>query len=133
MARTSTRGTMALDPTPARIQDRGFGGFPGPFDLIGKIIRKLFPSLEKKITIPRTETLVSNLNAGAGGSVGGPAPRAVPYLRFDTVVGRNSVFHDLTQEKLEELGGVEYRALSLLMWLVGTVSSGFLDHGCQVP
>lgn len=126
MARTNTmlssrtRGTMALDPTPVRARDQGFGGFPGPFDLIGRIIRKLFPSIEQRITIPRTETLVSNLNATTGGSIGGPTPRAVPYLRFDTVVGRNSVFHDLTQEKLDELGGVEYRALTILMWLVGT-------------
>ncbi|KIO22662.1 hypothetical protein M407DRAFT_79030 [Tulasnella calospora MUT 4182] len=101
-------------------RNQGFGGFPGPFDLIGRIIRKLFPSIEQRITIPRTETLVSNLNATTGGSIGGPTPRAVPYLRFDTVVGRNSVFHDLTQEKLDELGGVEYRALTILMWLVGT-------------
>lgn len=113
---------MALDPTPMRARDRGFGGFPGPFDLIGRIIRKLFPSIEKRITIPRTETLVSNMNATTQGSIGGPAPRPVPYLRFDTVVGRNSVFHDLTQEKLDELGGVEYRALTILMWLVGVVS-----------
>ncbi|KAG8991802.1 low affinity potassium transporter [Tulasnella sp. 427] len=120
MLSSRTRGTMAMDTMPIRNQDRGFGGFPGPLDLIGRLIRKLFPSVEQKITIPRTETLVSNLNTAAGGSTaGGPAPRTVPYLRFDTVVGRNSVFHDLTQEKLEELGGVEYRALSLLMWLVG--------------
>ncbi|KAG9044097.1 low affinity potassium transporter [Tulasnella sp. UAMH 9824] len=125
MARTNTilssrtRGTMALDPTPMRARDRGFGGFPGPFDLIGRIVRKLFPSIEQRITIPRTETLVSNMNATTQGSIGGPGPRTVPYLRFDTVVGRNSVFHDLTQEKLEELGGVEYRALTILMWLVG--------------
>ncbi|KAG8934849.1 low affinity potassium transporter [Tulasnella sp. 417] len=132
MLSSRTRGTMALDPTPVRARDRGFGGFPGPFDMIARIVRKLFPSIEDRITIPRTETLVSNLNATTGGSTGGPAPRAVPYLRFDTVVGRNSVFHDLTQEKLEELGGVEYRALTILMWLVG-ISADANGRSCLKP
>lgn len=38
------------------------------------------------------------------------------------VVGRNSHFHDLTQEEHDELGGVEYRALRILFWIVLLVS-----------
>lgn len=34
------------------------------------------------------------------------------------VVGRNSHFHDLTKEEHDELGGVEYRALRILFWIV---------------
>ena len=45
----------------------------------------------------------------------------VPYISFDAIIGRNSVFHELTNEQLEELGGVEYRALNALMWLVPLV------------
>lgn len=112
--------TMTWDPTPLRAQDRGFGGFPGPLDVAGRAIRRIIPNIEQKITMPRTETLISQMHS-TGGQGGGQA-RTVPYLRFDTVVGRNSVFHDLTQEKLEELGGVEYRALTALLWLVGCVS-----------
>ncbi|KAG8901878.1 hypothetical protein FRB99_005018, partial [Tulasnella sp. 403] len=117
----SARATSTWDP-PVRNQDSGFGGFPGPLDVAAKAIRRVLPNLEQKIaqtvTMPRTETLVSHANAG-GRPLTPVATRAVPYLRFDTVVGRNSVFHDLTQEKLEELGGVEYRALTALLWIIG--------------
>jgi hypothetical protein len=34
------------------------------------------------------------------------------------VVGRNSQFHGLTREERESLGGTEYRAISLLSWIV---------------
>ena len=49
----------------------------------------------------------------------------VTWLKFDgLVVGRNSLFHTdrLVNEHLEEIGGVEYRALSLLSYLVAFVS-----------
>ena len=49
--------------------------------------------------------------------------RAVPYVSFDAVVGHNSSFEDLTEEQLEELGGVEFRALNALLWIVGIVGS----------
>jgi hypothetical protein len=39
------------------------------------------------------------------------------------VVGRNSHFHDLTKEEHDELGGVEYRSLRVLFWIVLLVSS----------
>jgi hypothetical protein len=47
--------------------------------------------------------------------------RAVPYVSFDAVVGHNSSFVSLTEEQLEELGGVEFRALNALLWIVGIV------------
>jgi hypothetical protein len=49
----------------------------------------------------------------------------VPYISFDAVVGRNSQFKDLTSEQLEELGGVEYRGLKVLTWVVPLVSLSF--------
>jgi hypothetical protein len=48
---------------------------------------------------------------------------AVPYVTFDAVVGHNSSFVSLTEEQLEELGGVEFRALNALLWIVGIVCS----------
>jgi Cation transport protein len=39
------------------------------------------------------------------------------FLRKE-VVGRNSQFHGLTREEREQLGGVEYRAITLLSWVV---------------
>lgn len=130
MMSNRTRRTTMWESQQPRYRDRGFGGFPGPIDVITGAVKRLLPDqleqrVQQVVTMPRTETLISQLNA-AGGSVGGQA-RTVPYLRFDTVVGRNSVFHDLTQEKLEELGGVEYRALTALLWIVGAVSGAQFD------
>ncbi|PCH35574.1 hypothetical protein WOLCODRAFT_91613 [Wolfiporia cocos MD-104 SS10] len=95
----------------------GFGGFPMPHELLSSLIRRFFPNLQRKltrtVTIPRTRTIASQ-----HGSVGGDA-RSVPYISFEAVVGRNSEFKSLTHEQLEELGGVEYRALGALLWIVG--------------
>ena len=44
--------------------------------------------------------------------------KKVPYISFSAVVGRNSRFTDLTDEQMDELGGVEYRALRVLMYTV---------------
>lgn len=53
--------------------------------------------------------------------------RRVPYITFDAIIGRNSKFHGLTKENLEELGGVEYRALNMLLWIIGLVSTREID------
>ena len=39
----------------------------------------------------------------------------LPYFTFQPNVGRNSLFVGLTEEQREELGGVEYRAVKLLL------------------
>jgi Trk-type K+ transport system membrane component len=46
--------------------------------------------------------------------------KMVPYLSFPVVVGKNSNFRHLSEEELDELAGVEYRALNALIWIVGT-------------
>ncbi len=97
-----------------------YGGFPGPVQLLLRLFRALFPGLERRlvrtVTLPRTQTLQS---AGVG-TVGGEG-KLQRYLTFDAVVGRNSRFHLLTDEHLRELGGVEFRALTALLWIVGGV------------
>lgn len=45
-----------------------------------------------------------------------PWHRRSPLVK--EVLGRNSQFHSLTIEEREQLGGVEYRALTLLAWVV---------------
>ena len=55
-----------------------------------------------------------------------PGARPVSYISFEAVVGRNSAFHQLTHDQLEELGGVEYRGLTALLWIVGAVCLLFL-------
>jgi len=52
--------------------------------------------------------------------------KQVPYISFDAVVGRNSAFHLLTNEQLDEIGGVEYRALNALLWIVAAVRFALL-------
>ena len=60
--------------------------------------------LTRTVTILRTQTLAS-----------------APYIMFGAIVGRNSAFHGLSRDGLEELGGVEYRVLSALLWIVASV------------
>ena len=72
--------------------------------------------------MPRTETLVPSASQM---EVKGAA-KPVQYISFKAIVGRNSVFKDLTDENIEELGGVEYRALSALVWIVPVVRIIFI-------
>lgn len=91
-----------------------------PHEIFTSLMHRFFPKLERKLTrtmtIPRTRTYVSQHS-------GAPSGRPVTYISFDAVVGRNSEFKALTTEQLEELGGVEYRALGALLWIVGGVSA----------
>ncbi|KAG2356590.1 cation transport protein-domain-containing protein [Suillus spraguei] len=117
---------------------RGFGGFPMPHELLGMLFGWLFPNtknrLERTVTIPITTTLTGS---GLGRTMSGTASipgrpthggsisakegtKPVTYISSDTIVGRNSAFHFSTKEQLEELAGVEYRALNVLLWLVAS-------------
>lgn len=93
-----------------------FGGFPGPQEVISRLLHRFFPALHRRLartmTMPRTTTITS-MRGNTERS------RAVPYVSFDAIVGPNSTFEELTEEQLEELGGVEFRALNALLWIVG--------------
>lgn len=97
---------------------------------ISEISQKLFPQLHQKVkrtvTMPRTATL---LPADTIHTSRGPheASMVVPYLSFPTIVGKNSTFHGLTEDQLEELGGIEFRALNMLMWAVPLVWLSYCD------
>ncbi|KAG5438771.1 hypothetical protein PCANB_002491 [Pneumocystis canis] len=47
--------------------------------------------------------------------------RSFPYLSYQPTIGRNSAFVTLTKEQRDELGGIEYRALKLLCWILGAI------------
>lgn len=105
----------------------GFGGFPGPADVISGVSSKLFPTLhrgmQRTLTIPRTATLVpQDQNVHALPHPDSPT-RRIRYLSFIADVGKNSHFRHLTEEQMLELGGVEYRALNSLMWMTPLVST----------
>ena len=51
-----------------------------------------------------------------------PGTRQVSYIRFEAFVGRNSAFRQLTKDQRDELGGIEYRALNALLWIIPVVS-----------
>ena len=81
--------------------------------------------------MPRTATLLPadtiHTSQGPHGAV-----RVVPYLSFSTIVGKNSAFHGLTEDQLEEIGGKEFRALNMLMWAVPLVCPSIVT-GCVTP
>ncbi|KAJ3523993.1 hypothetical protein NM688_g8637 [Phlebia brevispora] len=87
-----------------------------PYEVASRAVEHFFPNfkrtLTRTVTIPRTQTITSQ----AGGT---PGAIPKPYISFEAVVGRNSEFEALTHEQLEELGGVEYRGLTALLWIVG--------------
>lgn len=98
-----------------------------PQTLFLKLVRKLFPGVEKRfvrtLTVQRTRTLQAFPTSGTHPTqFSNKEVKNVPYITFEAIVGRNSKFHKLTEENLEELGGVEYRALTALLWIVGAVS-----------
>ncbi|EIN06562.1 TrkH-domain-containing protein [Punctularia strigosozonata HHB-11173 SS5] len=107
-------------------QHHGFGGWPMPHKLLLNGLHKLFPGLQEKmhrtLTVPLTTTYTRHAYGHPGEHDGRPLPTGVklaPYFSFDAFAGRNSAFPYLTHEQLEEVGGVEYQALCLLLWLVG--------------
>lgn len=100
-------------------KNRGFGGFPMPYTMVTGLFDRVFPNIRKKlsrtVTIPHTTSYIpTHENAP-------PGTKSAPYISFRAIVGRNSAFHELTHEQMEELGGVEYRALNALLWIVGGV------------
>lgn len=67
----------------------------------------------------------------------GQPPKARPrmstnYLSWTPTVGRNSTFVDLSQQQKEELGGVEYRAIKLLIKILLAYYIGFHLIGAVV-
>lgn len=103
-----------------KTKHRDFGGFPMPHEIVSRGINHFFPNLKRTftrtVTIPRTHTIASQ-HAGPLA----PGVHAVPYITFEAIVGRNSDFQELTRDQLEELGGVEYRGLTALLWIVAGV------------
>lgn len=119
-SRTLTR-TATIDHAA---MNTDFGGFPNPFTAAVSLARDKIPILrhatDNNPAMPRTTTILSTHShpdaslSGFQYDVAGSV-KPVSYITFDAIVGRNSRFHGLTKAQQEELGGVEYRALSLLL------------------
>ena len=97
----------------------GQGSFPGLLKILDSTVERILPKthhrLQHQLTMPYTKTLGE-----------GEGKRSTKWLKIsgDLVVTGNSNFHTetLSTEDLEELGGVEYRALNALLWIVAGVS-----------
>jgi hypothetical protein len=117
-ARAKSVPGQSRPPIPTKNDE--FGGFPMPHKLLTALFSRLFPKvrerLQRTLTVPLTTTLNSQGDHTA-------STKSAPYISFHAVVGRNSVFYSLTDEQLDELGGVEYRALNALLWLLAVVWS----------
>ncbi|TRM69077.1 cation transport protein-domain-containing protein [Schizophyllum amplum] len=112
---TNMTGAGGQSYRPSTKHDN-FGGFPMPHHIIKRIVSAAFPDLHRKIARTVTMPVSTTITSQNGETLEGARP--VPYITFDAVVGRNSAFHLLTKEQLEELGGVEYRAVNVLLWIV---------------
>ena len=124
----SANRRQAPAQSPARkeeLKNRDLGGFPMPWEILKRLIRRLFPKFNRKLT--RTLTMPRAVSLVSGRADAPPGAKVVPYISFDAVVGRNSSFHHLTSEQRDEIGGVEYRALRALLWIVGIVSRMSLE------
>ena len=93
-----------------------------PHEIITSVVHKFFPNIRRAIkrtvTIPASQTLMSQHLEG--GQLA-PGSRPVNYISFNASVGRNSTFHDLANDQIEELCGIEFKALNCLVWIVPCV------------
>ncbi|KAI1788852.1 TrkH-domain-containing protein [Ganoderma leucocontextum] len=121
-SRCSQRSTAASHqhPITAAAADDDFGGFPGIREILCRISERLPPQfqqgLQRTLTMPRTETLVPQARRTVIAPEG--PVKSVSYFSFPVTVKRNSMFYGLREEQIGELGGVEYRALSALVWII---------------
>ncbi|KAI9442969.1 TrkH-domain-containing protein [Lactarius indigo] len=100
-------------------------GFGSPVNWFTGILHRLFPSLGRNIHRTLTMPDTPRLLVSDRGEVP-PGARPVSYLSFKARVGHNSRFLGLSDDDYEELGGVEYRALSTLLWIVSGYYFGTL-------
>lgn len=105
---------QALHRTMTKKRVTGLGGFPSPFDFALSLIE--MSALRRRTHVPaqRTMTMTRPLSDNDQDTT----TKFAPYLTFDALVTGNSHFRNLTSAQRRELGGVEYRALSLLSWLI---------------
>lgn len=106
----------ALHRTLTVKRDKGLGGFPSPWDFLMSLLR--VSRMQERLTMPAVRTMTTMHPAD---DVERASDRKfAPYLTFDATVTGNSHFHNLTHTQRNVLGGVEYRALNLLAWLIPT-------------
>ncbi|GAA94848.1 uncharacterized protein L969DRAFT_97190 [Mixia osmundae IAM 14324] len=125
LERTMTRRSLARHETMPRSVTRqatmtqGFGGFPNPLAEGVRVLRRAADqAIRKTMTMPQTYSRTGTVQSAHSTGAISAATTNRNYLSFDPQVRRNSHFVKLTAAQEEELGGVEYRALSVLLKIV---------------
>ncbi|KAI0049422.1 TrkH-domain-containing protein [Auriscalpium vulgare] len=126
--RPTRRGTV-LTVNPQQ-KDDAFGGFGDPLAWGVHAFNSRFPNAGQRVKRSMTMSIAPTFLVPGHGDVP-PGAKPVSYLTFDVKVAHNSRFVGLSDEDHEELGGVEYRALSALLWMVplyyfGTLAIAFV-------
>mgnify|MGYP002712079410 FL=1 len=105
---------QALHRTMTKKRDTGLGGFPSVFDFALSLVE--MTSLHHRTRMPAARTMT--MSRPLTDNDKDTTTKFAPYLTFDALVTGNSHFRNLTSAQRRELGGVEYRALTLLSWLI---------------
>ncbi|KAF8470908.1 TrkH-domain-containing protein, partial [Russula ochroleuca] len=109
--------TSAVSTITPQHSDDFLGGFGNPLDWSMNCLTYLFPSfkrnLQRALTTPQSPVLF----VPDQGEIP-PGAHPVSYLTFPARVGHNSRFIGLSDDDHKELGGLEYRALAVLLWIV---------------
>lgn len=121
-------------PVPFGHKNTGYGGFPSLFHIFRRLLpekakRKLYRPVRRVgiLMHPAYARKFENGHAGVeeswGEAIRGSVAKWMPEGLQGLVIGRNSRFwtEELDDEELEQIGGVEYRALKLLSCIVSTV------------
>ncbi|THH17258.1 hypothetical protein EW146_g3518 [Bondarzewia mesenterica] len=102
---------------PKHHTDDDFGGFGDPLKLFMRLFNRLFPNFQKMLKQTMTMPAESTLVPVQIGAVPDSA-KTIPYFSFQARVRKNSMFYGLSDDDCEELGGVEYKSLTALLWIV---------------
>jgi hypothetical protein len=122
--------------TPTGNKGRHMGGFPNPLSYFTRVLSStLFPRAYSRVSTRLERKLTMAYTSTVGEDAVGETPKWMRGFRSlkSLVITGNSNFRieSLTDEQLEDIGGVEYRALRLLSYVLAFVrlsSHSLLPH-----
>lgn len=127
------RGITINEPAerPKRTQTTGTADVPvedvaSPFrNGLRRIITPLLPHHHRASSDHDSRSFFARTGTGRSGTFGSRNNTDAGYLSYAATIGRNSAFIGLSEEQREELGGIEYRSLKLLLKILICYYVGF--------
>jgi hypothetical protein len=110
--------SMAFNPTNAMARTTPIKRRNSAFSFTGVGATPVTTSFHRPFFPDMNDSKPTRPSAGLGLMRDPATPWHIGNLLRKEVVGRNSQFHGLTHEEREQLGGVEYRAIRMLSWIV---------------